>query len=153
MFPSRRPRIRDTKSHVSDLTDVDPSARTPRITFHAVLIPMRLDTHHTLPTGPRLRLRLPHTGDRPALADLLQRLGLTAGDLHVGRALRFDPRTHVIVCATVWHGGAETMAGLVAAPRDAAQPDLLLADEALTPGVGDALVRAMQGAASRRRAA
>jgi len=116
-------------------------------------IQMRLDTNHTLPAGSRLRLRLPHTGDRLALRDLLGRLGLTTTELELGRVLRFDPTTHVVVCATIWNGGAETLVGLVAAPRAAAAPDLLLADEELTPGVGAALRQATLQGPARRRAA
>lgn len=100
---------------------------------------MRLDTHHTLPEGTRLRLRLPQIRDRAGLVELLDRLGLAADDLDVARILRFDPRGRSVVCATVWTGTTETIAGIVAGQRGADGPDLVLADEQLTPGVGMAL--------------
>jgi hypothetical protein len=96
---------------------------------------LRLDTHHTLPEGTRLRLRLPQIRDRVGLVDLLTRLGLDADDLDVARILRFDPRGRTVVCATVWTGTTETMVGIVAGAKDGRGPDLLVADERLTPGV------------------
>jgi hypothetical protein len=93
---------------------------------------MRLDTHHTLPEGTRLRLRLPQVRDRAGLVGLLTRLGVQADDLDVARILRFDPRGRTVVCATVWTGTTETVAGIVAGQRGADGPDLLLADEQQT---------------------
>ncbi len=113
---------------------------------------MRLDTHHTLPEGTRLRLRLPQVRDRAGLVDLLTRLGLEADELDVARILRFDPRGRTVICATVWTGTAETMAGIVAGAKDGRGPDLLVADERLTPGVGEAL-RDMLAASVGHRAA
>jgi hypothetical protein len=112
-----------------------------------------LDTHHTLPEGIRLRLRLPQTRDRAEVVELLDRLGLDAGELDVARVLRFDPKTHAVVCATVWTGSGETMVGIVAGARDGDVPELLVADEALTPGVGAALLATLGGASCARQAA
>jgi hypothetical protein len=120
---------------------------------HALLIPLRLDTHHTLPEGTRLRLRLPQVRDRVGLVELLDRLGLEAGDLDVARILRFDPRGRTVVCATVWTGTSETMTGIVAGAKDADGPDLLVADERLTPGVSDVLREVLAPAGARRRVA
>ncbi len=109
----------------------------------ALLIPMRLDTHHTLPEGTRVRLRLPQMRDRVGLVDLLARLGLEADEMDVARILRFDPRGRSVICATVWTGSSETLAGLVAGTKDGSGPDLLVADERLTPGL-TAVLRDMQ---------
>ncbi len=114
---------------------------------------MRLDTHHTLPEGTRLRVRLPQVRDRAGLVDLLTRLGLEAEDLDVARILRFDPRGRTVICATVWTGTTETMVGIVAGARDGRGPDLLVTDERLTPGVGDALRDLLNAASAARRAA
>ncbi|MCW3013830.1 MAG: hypothetical protein JWO02_922 [Solirubrobacterales bacterium] len=121
---------------------------------HPVAIPLRLDTHRTLPDGLRLRLRLPQARDRVDVLELLaRRADMAADELDVVRALRFDPKTHTVVCATAWTGTAETMVGIVARAKDGAVPDLLIADEALAPGVGAVLLGLFDGAASGRRAA
>lgn len=112
-----------------------------------------LATHHTLPEGTRLRLRLPQARDRADIVELITRLGLDADELDVGRLVRFDPKTHTVVCATVWTGSSDTMAGIVAGATDGGVPDLLVADEALTPGVGAVLLQTFGGATSSRRAA
>jgi hypothetical protein len=122
-------------------------------TRHPDLIVLRLDTHHTLPEGTRLRLRLPQVRDRAGLVDLLTRLGLQPDDLDAARILRFDPRGRTVVCATVWTGTGETMVGIIAGARDDRGPDLLVTDERLTPGVGLALRSVLDGASGRRRAA
>lgn len=100
-----------------------------------------LDDTTSLPDGTRIRLRLPHSGDRAELRALHGRLGLQADDLEIGRALRFDPRTRTTLCATVWVGGRETVVGYATTTRGARQAETVLADERLAPGVG-AIVRA-----------
>ncbi len=112
---------------------------------------LRLNAHHPLPDGTRVRLRLPHGRDRRLLFDLLGRLGLRAGELDIVRALRFDPATETVVCATVWSGSADTMVGLAAGPRGGRPARLLLADEALAPGLGDVLRMLVDGSAAGRR--
>jgi hypothetical protein len=101
-------------------------------------------THRSLGTadGAPLRLRLPLGRDHAALSDLLARLGLHATDLERRRLVAIDPRAHSAVCATAWVGGREVLAGYAATACDGdAEPDVLLADEAVAPGVG-ALLRA-----------
>lgn len=111
---------------------------------------MRLDATTSLPDGSRIRLRLPQTADRHRLVDLHARLGLHHDDLDAARELRFDPRARTVVCAIVWDGGQETLAGWAGADRGERTPDLLLADEALAPGVTRVLLEAI---AERARAA
>lgn len=111
---------------------------------------MRLDTTAPLPDGRRVRLRLPHTADRQDVARLHERLGLAADELELARALRFDPRTQIRLCATVWDEGHEVLVGWATASRDAAAPDTLLADETLAPGVRGLLEAAV---ADHRRVA
>lgn len=110
---------------------------------------MRLNAHHSLPDGTRVRLRLPHARDRRLLVELLTRIGVSAGEPDIVRALRFDPATETVVCATVWTGRTDTMVGLAAGTRDG-RPRLLLADEAIAPGVGDALHALTDGSARGR---
>jgi hypothetical protein len=111
---------------------------------------VRLDATTTLPDGRRIRLRLPQTADRPRLTELHARLGLHHDDLDAARELRFDPRRRTVVCAIVWDGSHESLAGWAGADRGSATPDLLLADESLAPGVTQLLLDAL---ADRARAA
>lgn len=111
---------------------------------------MRLDDTTSLPDGRRVRVRLPQAADRPRLGELHGRLGLEHDDLDAARALRFDPRARIVVCAIVWDGTHETLAGWAASDRGADAPDLLLADETLAPGVTRLLLEAL---ADRARAA
>jgi hypothetical protein len=103
-----------------------------------------LDATTHLPDGLRIRVRLPHAGDRPGLHDLHLRVGVEADDLELSRALRFDPRARAVACATAWLDGAEVLVGYGAIDRGAERPDLLISDEAAAPGVRDVLARALQ---------
>ncbi len=114
---------------------------------------MRLDTHHTLPGGPRLRLRLPQVRDGVQVRELLHRLGLRAGELDLVRLLRFDPTTRTIVCATVWTGTEETLVGLAATSHGNVEPDVVITDEVLAPGTAAALRQTLGDVAARARAA
>ncbi|MTD45670.1 hypothetical protein GKE82_15590 [Conexibacter sp. W3-3-2] len=109
---------------------------------------MRLDATTSLPDGTRVRLRLPHAADRPRLGDLLGRLGLAHDELDLARELRFDPRARTVVCAIVWDGSDQLLAGWAGADRGQAAPDLLLADETLAPGVRALLLDALAQRAS-----
>lgn len=71
-----------------------------------------LDRTHQLPDGPRVRLRLAQARDRHDLHELLERLGLTADDLDVRRALRCTPGHAVTICATAWDGTRERLVGI-----------------------------------------
>lgn len=109
----------------------------------------RLPTTTTLPSGTRLRVRLPHRADVPRVRALLERLGLAAGELDLARALRFDPTERVALVATVLADRTEEVAGLALMDRSADAPDVLLADERSTPGV----TAALHGALRARRVA
>jgi len=114
---------------------------------------MLLNTTHTLPDGVRLRIRLPQIIDREGLRALHERLGLRAEDFDVARSLRFDPRTEVVACATIFDGGAETVVGYGAIDLQSDDPHLLICDDAAAPGVSDALTEALREHAESRRAA
>lgn len=114
---------------------------------------MLLDTHITLPTGVRVRLRHPHLRDRAGVVALLQRVGLDVEELDLQRGLRFDPRTRAVVCATLWNGAGESVVGLAAITYGADRADLLIADNAMAPGLAAALQDTLAGADAVRRAA
>jgi hypothetical protein len=66
-----------------------------------------------LPTGDRVRLRLPLASDRAGLHELLASFGVTASDLAVRRALRWSPDRPVVV-AVRWDGAVERLVGYAA---------------------------------------
>jgi hypothetical protein len=98
-----------------------------------------LDRHHTLPGGDRVRLRLPHIGDREQVHEFLQSLGLTAGDLDVRRGLRWAAASRWSVVATRWDGSAERIVGLASVDTSDGAPTLLADD----PAVVSLLARAI----------
>lgn len=114
----------------------------------------RLDGSTTLPSGQRLRLRMPYSQDARQLRDLFARLGVAADDLQLSRALRFDPRERVVVVATVLVDRSEDIVGLAAMQRFADHPELLLADEIRAPGAAAILAEALRthGEHARRSA-
>ena len=112
-----------------------------------------LDATHTLADGTHVRVRLPQASDRAALRALHARLGIAADDLELAWALSFDPRRRAVICATAWLGGGPQVVGYAAMDHVAAEPDLLVADEELAPGVGDVLIGVLTRGATRRRAA
>ena len=75
---------------------------------------MRLHSTDLLPDGRRVRVRLPHAGDRAGLHELLAAFGLAADDLDVRRALRWSPERPVAV-AVEWDGAVERLVGFAAA--------------------------------------
>jgi len=87
-----------------------------------------------------VRLRLPHAGDRAGLTALHEHLGAPLEPLRLARTLRFDPRACVSVCATMLSGLNEVLVAYGHIDRDG-EGSLVVADEALAPGVAD-LVRA-----------
>lgn len=114
---------------------------------------MLLDTHITLPSGDRVRLRMPHLRDAAGLQELLVRLGLDTGDFDARRTLRFDPRRRAIVCATRWTAGGEVLVGVGGLTYLDGEIDLLLTDEELAPGLAAVLQELLGAAPSLRRAA
>ena len=82
---------------------------------------MRLHSTHELPDGRRVRLRLPHVGDRDAVHELLASFGLGADDFEVRRALRWSPERPVVV-AVAWDGSSERLVGFAAGDTVIAPP-------------------------------
>jgi hypothetical protein len=72
---------------------------------------VRLHGTHPLPDGGSVRLRLPVARDRADLHVLLADLGLCAGDLEIGRALRCVPGRRAAVVASEWDGLEQRLAG------------------------------------------
>lgn len=107
----------------------------------------------TLPDGSRLRVRLPHALDRAGLRALHDRLGLYAEDFEIARALRFDPRREAVACATTWVSGTEVLVGYGAIALGTDAPHLLVSDEALAPGTGQALADVLRRRSAGRDAA
>jgi hypothetical protein len=101
-----------------------------------------LTRSHPLPDGTRVRLRLPQAGDRAGLVALHDRLGAPLDDMRMTRILRFDPRACVSVCATTLSGGTEVLVGYGHIDRDG-ESSLVVADEALAPGVAELLRAAL----------
>jgi hypothetical protein len=99
-----------------------------------------LSRSHPLPDGARVRLRLPHAGDRAGLTELHERLGAPLEPLRLARILRFDPQACVSVCATMLNGLSEVLVAYGHIDRDGSS-SLVVADEAAAPGVAE-LVRA-----------
>ena len=99
-----------------------------------------LSRSHRLADGKRVRLRLPHAGDRAGLTALHDRLGAPLDGMRLRRILRFDPRACLSVCATTFHGVTEVLVAY--GHVDPAGAELIVADEALAPGVAD-LMRAV----------
>ena len=111
----------------------------------------RLDGSTTLPSGQRLRLRMPHRADAPQLRLLFAQLGAATDDLRLTRALRFDPRERVVLVATVLAGRSEELVGFAAQERGAERPELVLADEVRAPGVAAILLRTLREHGERAR--
>ncbi len=98
---------------------------------------MLLFRAHTLPSGLRVRVRLPQRGDLAGLLDLHERAGRSITDMGARRLLRYDPRARAVVCATAWVDGAERLVGFAAA--EPGEELALLADEARAPGLTEVL--------------
>ena len=114
---------------------------------------MHLNATTSLPSGARLRLRLPHRADRLGLRALLEGLGLEADDLELVRTLRFAPQERVVACAMAFVGGTERLVAVGAIDLGTREPDLLVADESLAPGSGVALAYALRERSLRDAAA
>jgi hypothetical protein len=106
----------------------------------ATLDGVLLTRSHPLPDGSRVRLRLPHGGDRGGVEALHDRVGAPLDAVRMARILRFDPRSCVSICATMLTGLNEVLVAYGHVDHDGSG-SLVVADEALAPGVAD-LVRA-----------
>lgn len=110
---------------------------------------------HAIHRGPRVRLRLAQVRDIPAIQELL-RVASRDHAVSAGELVRIDPRRRIVICATALIGTAERLVGVAAMDVDAAVPDLVCVDEALTDGLTELLSRALvarAGALAARRAA
>ena len=110
-----------------------------------------LDASTTLPSGPRVRIRVPHRADATGVRELLARLGLAADDLDVSRVLRPDPRRRIAVVAVVLVDRSEELVGLGTMDRDAEDAELVLGDEERAPGVGALVAGSLAEHARRGR--
>jgi hypothetical protein len=97
---------------------------------------------HPLPDGDRVRLRLPQAGDRAGVVALHERLGAPLDDVRMSRILRFDPRACLSVCATMLAGHGEVLVAYGHVDRDGTS-SLVVADEALAPGVTELVAAAL----------
>jgi hypothetical protein len=97
---------------------------------------------HPLPDGTRVRLRLPHAGDRAGLVALHERVGAPLDDVRMSRILRFDPRACLSVCATMLSGLTEVLVAYGHVDRDGTA-SLVVADELLAPGVTELVAAAL----------
>ncbi len=110
------------------------------------------------PRGPRVRLRLPHRRDLPAITALLQAQGRAPEELGPARLVHFDPRQRLVICATALLGSGETVIGIgaVELSHPLGEPDLVVVDDQLTEGLDELLRQALLGRATailRTRAA
>lgn len=118
---------------------------SPRIDTGAML-----SRSFELPAGPRVRLRMAHRTDLPAIQALLEQRDVGASELALSRLASYDPRERAVICAFAWIGGSETIVGVGASDlARGSEPDTLVVDERLTDGLGPLLSMAL---ADRRRA-
>jgi N-acetylglutamate synthase-like GNAT family acetyltransferase len=104
---------------------------------------------YPLPGGPRVRLRLAHHADAPAMQGLLADHGQSASEVEIAHLVRADPRRRVVLCATAPLNGTETLVGFGALDLEG-DVDTLVIDERLAgEGLGALLLEAL---ASRARA-
>ena len=112
-----------------------------------------LDRHHPLPSGQRIRLRLPRVTDRATVHEFLTRLGLTAHDLDVRRGLRWSADRRWTVVATRRDGDGEQIVGMAAVDADDGTPTLLADDPEVCDLLSRALAEHAGTSAPRRRVA
>jgi hypothetical protein len=105
-----------------------------------------------VPGGPDVHLRLAGRSDRPLIRALLERRGVHAEELELGRLLAFDPARRQVLCALAPIDGHQTLVGLGAIDLGEDAPDALVVDER-TPAVAEVLGRVLVERARRRSAA
>ena len=111
-----------------------------------------LSRSHSIADGTRVRLRLPHGGDRAGLEALHERLGAPLEEVRLRRILRFDPRACLSVCATTFHGMTEVLVAYGHVDREG-NGELVVADEAAAPGVTGLVRAALAERTAARRVA
>lgn len=113
---------------------------------------MLIDATTTLPDGLHLRVRLPHRSDHAGLLALHARLGVAVDEFELARVLRFDPQRRTVALVTAWVDAAEHLAAYGAIAHGADEPELLVADETLAPGIRETLADALRTRARRAAA-
>jgi hypothetical protein len=106
-----------------------------------------------VPGGPPVRMRMAGPSDRPLVAALLERRGLSADDIDVRRMLAFDPARRHVLCALAPLDGAEVLAGLGAIDFGEDDPDVLVVDERFGPALAELLGRVLIERSRSSRAA
>jgi hypothetical protein len=104
----------------------------------------------SLPSGPRVRLRLARSHDLPAIGALLERCGMAADELELARLLRVDPRRTIVICAGALVGSGEEIVGIGAIDVDAEAeigPCGVIVDDRITEGLDELLRSALIGRA------
>lgn len=120
------------------------------------MLPSLLSRTHALPGAPRVRVRLGGRPDASAAAALLAGRGIAASDLELRRLFTYDPLRRAVLCAFAPIDGHETLVGLAAADLDGdAEPDTMITDENMAPGLATLLGRLLteRARARARRAA
>jgi N-acetylglutamate synthase-like GNAT family acetyltransferase len=102
-----------------------------------------LSRTYPLDGGPRVRLRLAHLGDAPAMRELLAARGQEVDEVEMARLVRANPRERVVLCATAPLNGTEALVGFGALDLHG-QVDTLVIDERLAgEGLGTLLLEAL----------
>jgi hypothetical protein len=101
---------------------------------------------YSLPSGPRVRLRLPQAGDA---ADVRLLSGSSLSDLELSRLLRHDPRKRLVICATALVASHEAVVGIGAMELDGrqAEPSMVQCDPAAGEGLPALIRQALVGRA------
>jgi len=105
-----------------------------------------------VPGAPPVRLRLAGPSDRHAVAELLARRGVEAGELELRRLLAFDPARRHVLTAFAPLDGRDTLVGIGAIANGDDSPDVLVVDERLS-ALAVVLGRVLAERARVRRAA
>jgi N-acetylglutamate synthase-like GNAT family acetyltransferase len=108
-----------------------------------------LGRSYPLDGGPRVRLRLAHHADAPAMAELLTERGHGASEVELAQLVRADPRRRVVLCATAPLNGTETLVGFGALDLEGEVDTLVIDDRLAGEGLGTLLLEAL---AARARA-
>lgn len=108
-----------------------------------------LNRSTALPDGTRVRIRLPHGSDRPALRALHERAGVPIDELALTRLLRVDPRERCALIATAWSAGTEAIVGFAAGDLGADEPDTIVLDPRYRGDLAELLTQALDRRAGR----
>jgi len=116
-----------------------------------------LARYYSLPSGPRVRLRLVRSRDRDGIRQLFAAQGHVADELELARLVAFDVPRRLVLVATALIDTTEKVVGVGAIELgEASGPALVLVDEALADGLRPLLSDALighAGALARARAA